>query len=137
MQPSNSDPRIQPWWRARLASFGYALNGLKVLIATQPHARFHLFATLVVLLAGWWFSLSLTSWAILILAIGAVWTAEAFNSAVEFLVDLVHPDWHHHAGRIKDLSAAAVLLASITAAVVGILIFGSYAVKFGYLPWLG
>lgn len=91
----------------------------------------------MVLLAGWWFSLSLTSWAILILAIGAVWTAEAFNSAVEFLVDLVHPDWHHHAGRIKDLSAAAVLLASITAAVVGILIFGSYAVKFGYLPWLG
>jgi diacylglycerol kinase (ATP) len=73
---------------------------------------------------------------LLTLAIGAVWTAEAFNSSIEFLVDLVHPEWHEHAGRIKDLSAGAVLLISIASAVIGILIFGSKLYDLGYLPHL-
>jgi len=78
---------------------------------------------------GFYFSLSVTSWALLILAAGAVWVAEAFNTAIEYLVDLVHPEWHEKAGRVKDLAAGAVLLISVSAALVGILIFGSHIVK--------
>jgi diacylglycerol kinase (ATP) len=92
---------------------------------------------LVVLTAGWLLNLSATSWAIVLLATGLVWTAEAFNTAVEFFVDLVHPEWHPNAGRVKDLAAAAVLLAAITALVVGVLIFGQRLLDLGYLPFLG
>lgn len=137
MQPSNSDPTNRPWWRDRLASFGYALKGIKVLLATQAHARFHLVATIIVISAGLYLSVSIHEWCLLILAIGAVWSAEAFNSSIEFLVDLVHPDWHEHAGRVKDLAAGAVLLISLASAVIGILIFGSRLYNNGILPYLG
>jgi len=79
----------------------------------------------------------MTSWALLILSIGIVWSAEAFNSAIEFLVDLVHPQWDDKAGRIKDLAAAAVLLVSIASALVGVLVFGARLVELGFLPDLG
>ena len=137
MQPSNSNRTDRPWWRDRIASFGYAVKGIRVLLKTQVHAKFHLFATVIVIAAGLYLSLSIPAWCILILSIGAVWTAEAFNSSLEFLVDLVHPDWHEDAGRVKDLAAGAVLLISIASAVIGILIFGSRLYNLGYLPYLG
>lgn len=131
VQPSNSDHRpAQPWWRARISSFGFAIKGVKVLLKTQPHARFHLLATIFVVALGLYLSISATSWSLLILAIGAVWAAEAVNTAIEYLVDLVHPQWHEDAGRIKDLAASAVLLISIASALVGVLVFASYFVKF-------
>ena len=135
VQPSNSDQTNRPWWRDRIASFGYAVKGIKVLLTTQPHARFHLLATVVVLAAGLYLSLSIHSWCLLIIAIGAVWAAEAFNSSIEFLVDLVHPDWHEDAGRVKDLAAGAVLLISLASAVIGILIFGYRLYNLGYIPY--
>ena len=58
------------------------------------------------------------------LAIGMVWTAEAFNTALEAFVDLVHPAWDTRAGRVKDLAAGAVLLTCLGATVVGVLVFG-------------
>jgi len=137
VQPSNLDPIKQPWWRTRIASIGYAIVGVKVLLRTQPHARFHLVATVVVITTGLILSVSVLSWCLLILSIGAVWTAEAFNSAIEYLVDLVHPEWHEDAGRIKDLSAGAVLLTSIASGVVGMLVFGSRLIDLGFLPFLG
>lgn len=82
-------------------------------------------------------SLSIVSWSLVILSMGIVWAAEAFNSAIEFLVDLVHPEWHEKAGRIKDLAAGAVLLVSLAVALVGLLVFGSRLIELGHLPWLG
>ncbi len=104
---------------------------------TQAHARFHLFATIVVIAAGFYFSITTLEWCALILSIGAVWSAEAFNSAIEFLVDLVHPDWHDDAGRIKDLAAGAVLIISFASGVIGILIFGSRIYQLVKLPYFG
>ena len=61
----------------------------------------------------------------MLLATGLVWVAESFNTALEFLTDLVSPEWRPLAGQVKDLAAAAVLLAAATALTVGVLIFST------------
>ena len=63
-------------------------------------------------------------WIAVILAIGLCMTAEAFNTAIESVVDLASPEQHPLAGRAKDVAAGAVLLAAMTAVVVGVIVFG-------------
>ena len=109
-------------WRQ---SFGFALRGLQLLLRTQPNARLHLLATGVVLALGAWSLRSPREWAIVLLATGFVWVAETFNTALEFLTDLVSPEWRPLAAQVKDLAAAAVLLSAGTALTVGVLIFGA------------
>lgn len=109
--------------QGRIRSFGYAFKGIKTLVQSQPNARIHLLATLLVLGLGLYLELSTGEWAILSLAMGGVWAAEALNTAVEFLTDLVSPDPHPLAGKAKDVAAAGVLLMAIAAAVTGLLIF--------------
>lgn len=108
----------------RLLSFKFALQGLRDLFATQPNARFHAFAAMAVIVLGWWLELSLTEWAIISICISGVIAAEAFNTALEYLTDLVSPDYHLLAGKAKDAAAAAVLLFSLGAALAGICILG-------------
>jgi len=110
--------------RKRLAGFGHAFAGVAFMFRTQFHAWVHLLATLVVVTAGIWLSVSPEQWCLLVLAIGMVWASEAANTAVESLVDLVSPEHHELAGRAKDVAAAAVLFSSIAAAVVGTIVFG-------------
>lgn len=114
--------------RGRIASFGYAFEGLAVMVRTQPNAWIHGVAAVVVLAAGVWVGLPARDWALVIFAIGLVWVAEALNTAIEFLADAAVPDHHSLIKHAKDVAAAAVLLASITAAAVGVLVF---------LPYLG
>jgi len=113
----------------RLRSFGHAFRGLKILLQTQHNARIHAVATLLVVAAGALFGISLAEWALVALAVAAVWTAEALNSAIEFLVDLASPDFHPLAAKAKDLAAGAVLAAAIGALVVGVLVFGPHVLK--------
>ena len=110
-------------WTARLRSFGDALRGLAVLLATQPNARVHAALTAMAIALGWWLALSTTEWLFVVGAIGLVWVAEGFNTAIEFLVDFVSPQIDPRAGRVKDMAAGAVFAAAVTAIVVGILIF--------------
>ena len=72
-------------------------------------------ATLAVVALGVSVRISRLEWALLALAIGAVWAAEALNTGIEFVVDLVSPDHHELAGKAKDVAAAGVLLASLSA----------------------
>lgn len=106
-----------------MASFGFAFKGLVTLIRTQPNARIHVLATVAVVIAGCYFPLQASEWLWLIGAMAGVWITEALNTALEFLTDLVSPDYHPLAGHAKDVAAAAVLLAAITAVVVGLIIF--------------
>ena len=110
----------------RLAAFVHAGRGIVVLLRTQVHAWFHLLATIVVTMAGFLFDVTATQWCALVLATGLVWAAEAMNTAVEFVVDLVSPEYHELAGKAKDTAAAAVLLAACAAAVVGGIVFGPH-----------
>ncbi len=110
--------------RSRLHAFRYAFQGLAYLLQSQPNARIHAAATLAVIALAAWLALPLTAWALLVLAIGSVWSAEALNTALEAAVDLASPEIHPRAKKAKDAAAAGVLLAAFAAAVVGFLVLG-------------
>ncbi len=77
---------------------------------------------MIVVLMAIWLDMDTLEWSVLVLVIGLVWTAEFFNTAIETIVDLVSPEHHQLAGIAKDLAAAAVLTASLTAIAIGLLI---------------
>ena len=108
----------------RLLSFKFAFKGLQDLFRSQPNARIHLAVAAAVLLIGLWLGLSMTEWAVIGLCIFGVLAAEAFNTALEYLTDLVSPEYHVLAGKIKDAAAAAVLLVAIGTALAGLCILG-------------
>jgi diacylglycerol kinase (ATP) len=107
----------------RLAAFANALRGTRVFFAGQASARIHLVASVVVVALGLGLHVSTGEWLALVLAMALVLTAEALNTALELAVDLASPDWHALARDAKDVAAAAVLLASLGALVVGLLVF--------------
>jgi diacylglycerol kinase (ATP) len=106
-----------------LNSLACALQGVGHLVRTQPNARLHLLATGLVCAAGFHFGLSRAEWLWVTVAIVLVWSAEAFNTALEELADAVHPERDPGIGRAKDAAAGAVLIAALGAAVIGLLVF--------------
>lgn len=109
--------------KARLKSFRYALQGIPRLLREQHNARIHFLATLIVIAAGCYFPISAQDWGLLLLAIGAVWMAEAMNTAVEYLGDAVSREQHPLIGAAKDVAAAGVLFMALAAAAVGGIVF--------------
>ena len=112
--------------RARIQSFKYAFRGIWLMVKGEHNFYIHITAAAAVINAGFWFEVSRADWLWLVLAIGMVMTAEGFNSAIEKLVDLKQPEQDPKAGKIKDLAAGSVLLAAITAAIIGGLVFWPY-----------
>lgn len=119
-----SVPPGRPRHIRRIDSFRVACRGLVVLLKTQPNARIHAVATVLVVTAGWWFRIDRTDWICVTLAAGSVWAAEGLNTAIEFLTDRVSPEWSSEAARVKDVAAAAVLLSALAAFTAGCLVFG-------------
>ena len=109
--------------RKFIRGFGYALNGIWHVAVTQLNFRVHLVAALLAVYAGYALHISKEEWLWIILSIGLVLVAELFNTALEFLTDLVSPDYNKKAGLVKDMSAGAVLITAITALVIGLIIF--------------
>ena len=109
--------------KKRILSFKFAFKGVFLLFKEQPNAWIHMVAAIGVVVAGLIFKLSTTEWLLIVFAIGFVFSAELFNSAIEEMVNLVSPDFNKKAGKIKDLAAAAVLISSVTAAIIGLIIF--------------
>jgi diacylglycerol kinase len=107
-------------------SFACAFRGIAALLKSEVHARIHLAATVAVLALGWWLDITAGEWMAVVLSIGLVWTAEALNTAIEYVADLAHPDEHPEVKKLKDLAAAAVLFASIAVLVVGLIVFGPH-----------
>lgn len=110
--------------RARWLSFRYAFAGIAYVFRTQKNAWIHTLATLLVILLAIWLHLSSPGWAVLILTIAAVWSAECFNTAIETIVDFVSPQKHPLAKIAKDTAAAGVLFAAIGSVGVGLFLFG-------------
>jgi len=107
----------------QLKSFRYAFAGLRYVILNESNMHVHIMALFVVLVMGFYFHLSVTEWCLVVIVIGMVVIAETLNTALELLTDLTSPDYHPLAGKAKDVAAGAVVLAAITAAIVGSLIF--------------
>jgi len=107
----------------KLKSFIYAFNGLRILIQKEHNARIHLFATLCVIVAGFLFNISSTEWLAIIFSIGLVFSLEIINSSIEHMADFISPEKHEKIKTIKDLAAAGVLISTLTALIIGLLIF--------------
>ena len=109
---------------SRLRSFGYAFAGWWHVIRTQRNAWIHATVSIAVMLVGWWLGLDRRDWALIVVAIALVWAAEFINTALEAVVDLASPQQNHLAKVGKDVGAAAVLIAALSAALIGCLILG-------------
>jgi diacylglycerol kinase len=109
---------------SRIAAFGHAFRGWWYVLKTQQNAWIHsLFATAVVLV-GLWVGLKPFDWAVIVLTIAMVFTAEFINTAIEAVVDLASPVHHPLAKVGKDVGAGAVLVAALAGIVIGLLIIG-------------
>lgn len=126
-QPIGSPERARSAdiWRT-IYSFRHAGRGLVWALSSQANLRVHLVAGMVVLVAALVFRFSAIEFALLFVCISLVVAAELVNTALEVLIDYAWPERHPMVGRAKDVTAAAVLLAAIGTAVVGILLFGRH-----------
>lgn len=109
---------------SRAKSFQYAFDGWSYVIRTQHNAWIHATISLIVLGLGLWLTLSARDWAVIVLAMMAVWMAEFMNTALEALVDMATEEFHPLAKTAKDVAAAGVLVGAAGAALVGLLIMG-------------
>jgi diacylglycerol kinase len=109
---------------SRIAAFGHAFRGWGYVLRTQQNAWIHSVFAILVILVGLWLRLSPGHWAIIILTIAMVFTAEFINTAIEALVDLAMPIHHPLAKVGKDVGAGAVLIAALAGVIVGLLILG-------------
>lgn len=108
---------------SRIQSIRYACNGIFKFFREEPNAWLHLGATILLFIAILYFRVSGNELLALLIVTGMVWVSEAFNTAVERIMDFLSPGRHPEAGAIKDISAGAVLLSAITAIITGGIVF--------------
>ena len=113
----------------RLRSVRFAVQGIRTMLTSQHNAWVHLGSSIAVLIAGLVFRVDRMEWCWLILAMMAVWTAEALNTAFEFLCDVASPEFHPMVAKSKDVAAGAVLLSAIGSAAVGVLVFAPHLMR--------
>ena len=113
-------------FKKQLRSFGYAWKGIQSCVGKEQNLSFHLIAAMAVIIAGIVLGITRTEWIMVVMCIGTVIAAELFNTAIEKLVDLVSPERHPVAGRVKDIAAGAVLICAVAAAIIGLIIFIPY-----------
>lgn len=104
-------------------SLKHAVHGLVIAFRSEPNVRWQVITAISVIVLGLFFSLGRGEWALIILAIALVLILELINTALEKMLDVINPRFSEPVGRIKDIFAAAVLVASIAATVCGALIF--------------
>lgn len=107
-------------------SFGYALRGVNRLLSTEQNARIHFGAMLLAFALAIAFRIDHLEAAILFFAVVLVFALEIINTAIEKMLDLLHPHEHETVGKVKDAMAGAVLISAFIAFVVAILIFYPY-----------
>ncbi len=113
------------FFRSRLRSLRYAFSGWWHVIRTQRNAWIHAVVSLLVLVVCTWLRLPARDWALIVLAIAMVWTAEFVNTALEAVVDLAANHQRHNLARVsKDVGAAAVLIAALASILIGLLLIG-------------
>jgi len=109
---------------SRIAAFGHAFRGWWYVLQTQHNAWIHILFATAVIIVGLWVGLEPFDWAVIVLTIAMVFTAEFINTAIEAVVDLASPVHHPLAKVGKDVGAGAVLVASLAGIVIGLLIIG-------------
>tara|TARA_B110000967_G_C18736288_1_gene485276 strand:- start:107 stop:523 length:417 start_codon:yes stop_codon:yes gene_type:complete len=122
--PSNNEKTSKAFsFSDRLKSFGYALNGIKILLKTEHNARIHLIASILALVLSYLHCISKMEWITILFYIDLVFMAELFNSSIEYLADFVCKEENKTIGKVKDLTAAGVLVSAFISALIGLIIF--------------
>jgi diacylglycerol kinase len=114
---------IKSYFIRLLKSFKYAVRGFSGVAITQPNFIIHILAIAVVFVVGYVMKIHLMEWGLVVLAIGLVLIAEIFNTAVEWLGDLISPDYNEKIKWAKDAAAGGVLVAAGTAVLIAIIVF--------------
>lgn len=107
----------------RLKSFDYAFQGLKTFFLTQHNVWLHCLAAILAITLSCVLHISSTEWLFVVFTIGLVFITEMLNTAIEYLCDAITLETHPLIKKVKDVSAAAVLLASVVAVIIGLIIF--------------
>lgn len=107
-------------------SFKYAFEGLVDALKQEPNLKFHFLAGILVLILSFILKISKEDWIIILFLIGFVISVELTNTAIEAVVDHFTSQIHPGAKLAKDISAGAVLIAAVTAAILGVIIFLPY-----------
>ena len=106
-----------------IESLENALRGLLLALKDEQNLKIHTVAALLILVLGLIVELTSTEWMLILLCIGSVFNLELVNTAIEELCNLIQPNYHKSIGKIKDISAGAVLASALISAVIGISIF--------------
>lgn len=107
-------------------SFVNASRGLNLFLKTTPNSWIQISLFLLAISLGIYFDIEKLDWLMIILVSGAVLAAEAFNTAIEIDINLTSPNYHPYAKDTKDVAAGAVLITSITAVIIGFIVFWPY-----------
>lgn len=115
------------FWLNRFRAFGFAFKGVIDFFANHDPAKVHLLAFVGMATVCWWLEFAAWKWIVFFLCSMVVLTAEALNTAIEYVVDLVSPEYHELAGKAKDMAAAAVFFGAIFSAIIaGLLIWDEF-----------
>ena len=117
MKPSNFS------LKQRIKSFTHAFNGLRIVFSEEHNAKIHLFAAVIAVILGFILGITSMEWVVIVFAITLVISMEIINSSIENIADFISPERNEMIKKIKDLSAAAVLVSAMGALIVGLIIF--------------
>ncbi len=106
-----------------IKSFAFALQGLKDCFLQEKNFQIQFVIALMVTIAGFFFSISTTEWLVLLICFAVILSFEIINSAIEKICDFICPEFNLSIKKIKDMSAAAVLLSAIITVIIGCIIF--------------
>ena len=110
-------------------SFLFALQGFRTALRQERNIKVMLAGGAFAVAMGFILRIDAVSWAIVLVCCGMVIAAELLNTAIETVVDLVSPEFHPLAGQAKDIAAAASWVLSLTAAVVGVIVYASALIR--------
>ena len=113
----------EPFIINRIKSVGYAFKGLFILLRTESSIKIQFVIGLLMTIAGFYYDISNTEWALQFICIGMVMGIEGVNTSIEKLADFVQPKFDQKIGLIKDISAGAVMAVSIISVIVGCIIY--------------
>ncbi|MBN1688351.1 MAG: diacylglycerol kinase family protein [Candidatus Omnitrophica bacterium] len=105
-------------------SFRYAAVGMWDMLRTEHNAWVHAIVTVFVLGFSVWLRISGLEFSMIVMAVVGVWAAEAFNTVLEIVMNMISPEYSRAAQRAKDIAAGGVLIASIGSAIIGLFILG-------------
>lgn len=108
MQPNNG------FFIGRIKSIKYAFKGFYILLTTEHSIRAQMIIFLCCIALGVYCNISSTEWIAKIIGFGLIFTTEGLNTAIEEIANFIHPEYHKHIGKIKDIAAGAVSFAALT-----------------------